>query len=61
MPPKPTPQITSTALPSSLSTNIHHLTRTLSTATGLDAFLATAFEGGRHAARVDKLSQEMPA
>lgn len=42
MPPKPTPQITSTALPSSLSTNIHHLTRTLSTATGLDAFLATA-------------------
>lgn len=41
MPPKPTPQITSTALPSSLSTNIHHLTRTLSTATGLDAFLAT--------------------
>ncbi|GAB7331207.1 hypothetical protein MBLNU13_g02674t1 [Cladosporium sp. NU13] len=42
MPPKPTPQITSSALPSSLSTNIHHLTRTLSTATGLDAFLATA-------------------
>ena len=42
MPPKSTPQITSTALPSSLSTNIHHLTRTLSTATGLDAFLATA-------------------
>ena len=42
MPPKPTPQITPTALPSSLSTNIHHLTRTLSTATGLDAFLATA-------------------
>ena len=42
MPPNPTPQVTSTALPSSLSTNIHHLTRTLSTATGLDAFLATA-------------------
>lgn len=42
MPPKPTPQITPTALPSSLSTNIHHLTRTLSTATGLDAALATA-------------------
>ena len=42
MPPKPTPQITSTTIPSSLSTNIHHLTRTLSTATGLDAFLATA-------------------
>lgn len=42
MPPKPTPQITSTTIPSSLSTNIHHLARTLSTATGLDAFLATA-------------------
>ena len=42
MPPNSTPQITSSALPSSLSTSIHHLTRTLSTATGLDAFLATA-------------------
>ena len=42
MPPKPFPQITSTTLPSSFSTTIHHLTRTLSTATGLDAALATA-------------------
>lgn len=42
MPPKPTPQIVSTTLPSSLSPTIHHITRTLSTATGLDAALATA-------------------
>jgi hypothetical protein len=42
MPPKPTPQITPTSLPPGLPPTIHHLTRTLSTATGLDAFLATA-------------------
>jgi hypothetical protein len=42
MPPKPTPQITPSSLPPRLSSNLHHLTRTLSTATGLDSFLATA-------------------
>lgn len=41
MPPKPAPHITSTTIPSSLTTNLNHLTRTLSTATGLDATLAT--------------------
>lgn len=41
MPPKPAPHIATTNIPSSMSTNLNHLTRTLSTATGLDATLAT--------------------
>jgi hypothetical protein len=42
MPPKPTPYV-STTFPAAFSTNnINRLTRTLSTATGLDATLATA-------------------
>lgn len=39
---KPTPHLTTSTLSTTLSTNIHHLTRTLSTANGLDATLATA-------------------